>query len=217
MISTEHKHEMFPIGKLSGAEYNPREMPDSEMRKLMASLREFGFVQPVIARKEDGLLIGGHQRVTAMRRILAESGMDEAKIAKQKVPVVFVAGFDDTKTKLLNLALNKISGEWDYAKLSELFEGIPEVDPSLYEASGFSLDEIEDIVALTGSGVEPVPDADPIDLEEGLAKRARKLAFELATDADLAVVASALQRFGMTGPKNAAAALVALCRAVGEK
>src|SRR5262245_60934875 len=47
---------------------NPRRIGEDELDALERSLRQFGFVQPVLARREDRTVIGGHQRLTAARR-----------------------------------------------------------------------------------------------------------------------------------------------------
>lgn len=100
------------IDKLSPAEWNPREMPKGEMDKLKRSIKAFGMVDPIIARKSDGLIIGGHQRCVAAREIGFSS-----------VPVVWV-DLSDQEAKLLNVALNRIHGEWDNEKLTSLIEEI---------------------------------------------------------------------------------------------
>ena len=48
---------------------NPRRIGNAELEALTRSIREFGFVQPVLARLEDKTVIGGHQRLTAARRL----------------------------------------------------------------------------------------------------------------------------------------------------
>ena len=58
-----------PISALRPAPYNPRVMPESEMAALCESLRAFGFAEPVVVRRADHLIIGGHQRVEAAKRI----------------------------------------------------------------------------------------------------------------------------------------------------
>ena len=79
---------------------NPRRISPQELDSLTRSLREFGFIQPVIARR-DGRLVGGHQRLLAARRL----GMNTV--------LVLYVDLTDEQAKLLNLALNRISGEWD--------------------------------------------------------------------------------------------------------
>src|SRR5919106_4679536 len=110
---------------------NPRRISDAELESLTRSLREFGFVQPVLARREDKVVIGGHQRLIAARRLGIKS-----------VPVVFV-DLSQEQARLLNLALNRISGTWDQELLARLLaelKEVPDVDLSL---SGFSEDELK--------------------------------------------------------------------------
>lgn len=117
-----------PIGKLKPAAYNPRHMPLDELEALAKSLEQFGMVDPIIANK-DGTVIGGHQRLKAA----ALAGMES-------VPVVFVE-LDKTQEKALNLALNRIGGEWDEAKLRQVLEDLSASEVDL-AATGFTEDEL---------------------------------------------------------------------------
>lgn len=211
MSIATHKTGTAKITDLVGADYNPRIMPDGEMKNLMRSLREYGFVQPVVVRKEDGLILGGHQRVEAYKRILAE---DKADLDKATIPVVWVSGLSDEKAKLLNVALNRIHGEWDFAKLGELFASITPQSNGDLGVSGFSEREIDDIIKLTGEDAAAQPDpVEDIDVDAELAAEARKLSFEAATDEDAAVVREALAKYGATSPANQGAALAKMARA----
>ena len=58
-----------PIAELVPDPANPRQMPDEQMAALMRSIEQFGFVEPVVVRRSDRLVIGGHQRVEAARRL----------------------------------------------------------------------------------------------------------------------------------------------------
>jgi len=110
-------------------------MPVSEMEKLKRSIAEFGFVEPLVARRSDHLVIGGHQRLEAAKAL----GM-------ASVPVVYV-DLSDAEAKTLNLALNKIQGQWDLPKLGELLEDLqrlPEIDETL---TGFDGDEVDALLA----------------------------------------------------------------------
>lgn len=51
------------VGALTPDPANPRRISESELRSLERSLREYGFVQPLLARRADGVVIGGHQRL----------------------------------------------------------------------------------------------------------------------------------------------------------
>jgi DNA modification methylase len=119
-----------PIDQLHPDPANPRRISDSELDALTRSLREFGFVQPVLARHEDKIVIGGHQRLLAARRL-----------GWKTVPVSFL-DLTPEQTRLLNLALNRISGDWDQDLLARLLADLqqfPDVDLSL---SGFEPVEI---------------------------------------------------------------------------
>jgi ParB-like chromosome segregation protein Spo0J len=90
-----------PIDDLRPDSANPRRISEDELDALERSLRQFGFVQPVLARREDRTVIGGHQRLVAARRLGLTS-----------VPVTWL-GVSVEQARLLGLALNKISGSWD--------------------------------------------------------------------------------------------------------
>jgi ParB/RepB/Spo0J family partition protein len=90
-----------PIGELNPYPANPRRIGDAELESLTRSIREFGFVQPVVARREDQVVIGGHQRLVAARRLGIKT-----------VPVVFL-DLSQEQARVLNLALNRISGTWN--------------------------------------------------------------------------------------------------------
>jgi DNA modification methylase len=119
-----------PIDALRPDPANPRRISDAELDALTRSLRAFGFVQPVLARHEDHVVIGGHQRLVAARRI-----------GLKTVPVLYL-DISLEQARLLNLALNRISGTWDDQLLGQLLadlSSMPEVDLSL---SGFEDAEI---------------------------------------------------------------------------
>lgn len=126
---------MLAISLLNPAVYNPRFINDTEMAKLKRSLMEYGMVEPIVVNK-DFTIIGGHQRVKGAK----ELGWVE-------VPCV-VLDIDKTKEKLLNLALNKIQGEWDYNKLYDILVVLEGDDISL---AGFDTDEIKKIRDLLDS------------------------------------------------------------------
>ena len=117
------------------AEYNPRKdlkPGDPEYEKLKRSLEVFGYVEPVIWNKSTGRVIGGHQRL----KILLSMGMDEIECV--------VVEMDEEKEKALNIALNKIGGDWDKEKLTLL---ITDLNVSTFDVSltGFDPGEIDDL------------------------------------------------------------------------
>ena len=123
-----------PIDDLKADPANPRRISDAEMEALTRSIREFGFIDPVIARHEDHSVIGGHQRLLAARRL-----------GLKTVPVIYL---DITKEKaqLLNVTLNKISGDFDQELLARLLADLgttPDLDLTL---SGFEEKEIKQLL-----------------------------------------------------------------------
>src|SRR5450756_2476644 len=123
-----------PIDDLRPDPANPRRISEDELDALERSLRQFGFVQPVLARRDDRTVIGGHQRLVAARRLGLTS-----------VPVTWL-NISVEQARLLGLALNKISGSWDEALLARLLadlQATPDVDLPL---SGFGEDEVKDLL-----------------------------------------------------------------------
>lgn len=125
-VQVEHVH----IDTLRPDPANPRRIGDAELEALTRSLQEFGFVQPVIALRSDDTVVGGHQRLVAARRL-----------GIKQVPVVYV-DLPLEQARLMNLALNKISGEWDQDMLAHLIADLSknaELDLTL---SAFNEDEL---------------------------------------------------------------------------
>lgn len=138
------------VGELVPFDGNPNTMTPADMEKLRRSIREFGFVDPIIARKEDKRIIGGHQRLEA------------AKLEKfQLVPVRWIIGIDDDHAKALTVALNKITGSMDDQKLAVLLMELSGgIDATL---TGYDRDEIAKLLAC----VEVSPAlTDPDDVPE---------------------------------------------------
>jgi hypothetical protein len=123
------------ITDINPAEYNPRTISDDEFTKLKKGLEEFGIVDPLIANK-DMTLIGGHQRLKAAK----ELGWSE-------VPVI-ILDVDKAQEKALNLALNKLKGEWDYGKLTSLLKELDDLPDFDIELTGFDVIEATEITEL---------------------------------------------------------------------
>jgi ParB-like chromosome segregation protein Spo0J len=121
---------------LMHASYNPRKElkpGDPEYDKLRCSIQSFGYVEPIIWNTQTKQVVGGHQRLN----VLLDLGIEE-----ESVVIVDLAPNDE---KALNVALNKVSGEWDMAKLKDILE---ELDTGAYDVSltGFDSAEIESIM-----------------------------------------------------------------------
>lgn len=140
------------ILKLKPSEYNPRKdlkPEDEEYKKIKNSILEFGYVSPIIINS-DMTVIGGHQRL----KVLKELGYEQIQC--------IIVNLDKNKEKALNLALNKISGEWDDEKLEQILAELKETDIDM-NITGFSNDEIDDILKEVLGSKE-----DDFDIEEAL-------------------------------------------------
>jgi hypothetical protein len=113
MKNKQHTTERVPIKQLKLAKYNPRKISKKELQKLADSIERYGLVQPILVNK-DYTIIGGHQRVSACR-LLGYKEVD-----------VIVVDLEEEDEKALNIALNKISGDWNESALYELLSELAE-------------------------------------------------------------------------------------------
>lgn len=142
--------ERVAVERIKPADYNPRVRlgpGDPAYEKLKRSMAEFGTVDPLIWNKRTGNLVGGHQRLAVL---MADPLVTEVDVSVVDLPL--------EKEKALNVALNKIAGEWDDPALAALLLDLEEggADATL---TGFDQAEIERILASAED--PPDPDTDP--------------------------------------------------------
>ncbi len=128
--------KVMRLEDIKPAEYNPRVRlteVDHEYKALKASIDEFGLVVPLIVNERTGTLVSGHQRLNVM---LAE-GVEETEVV--------IVDMEPEREKALCIALNKISGQWDYGALADILEELRD-SPVDILATGFSDDEIADLL-----------------------------------------------------------------------
>lgn len=146
----------LPLKELKPAAYNPRKKlkkGDKEYEKIKQSLLKFGYVDPIIVN-EDLTVIGGHQRLTVLKDLDYETA---------KCVIVKLSKEDE---KALNIALNKITGQWDDALLAYLLLDLQESDFNL-DLTGFEPPEIDDILSNVH---DKELSEDEFDVEEELKK-----------------------------------------------
>lgn len=107
------KIQEIEFSRLIPADYNPRvaltpDMPEFE--RLKNSIETFGNVEPIVWNERTGHIVGGHQRLAVLQHL----GYTSAEVS--------VVDLDEKEEKLLNVALNKIKGQWDYSRLEEIFQ-----------------------------------------------------------------------------------------------
>jgi DNA modification methylase len=150
----------MPVAEIDPAFYNPRKdlkSGDSEYEKLKKSIQEFDLVEPLIWNKRTGRLVGGHQRL----KVLQELGYSEIEVSVVDLP--------EDREKALNVALNKIQGDWDYEKLKDLLQELDTGEFDL-ELTGFDMEEIEDLIAQLHVPEEIVEDEVPEPPKEPITK-----------------------------------------------
>lgn len=122
--------EVKRIADMNRAAYNPRvdlQPEDEEYQAIERSLKRHGLVQPIVWNRRTNTVVSGHQRLT----VLEAQGETEVTVS--------VVDLDDIQEKELNVALNKITGEWDDDKLSVILNEMGEEATD----TGFTLPEID--------------------------------------------------------------------------
>ncbi len=123
--------QIMKIDEIKRAAYNPRialKEGDEEFTALKNSLERFGVATPLIVNKTTGNLVSGHQRLSVLKAM-----------GKTETEVVIIE-LDEEKEKLLNIALNKIDGDWDYKKLQDLFKEFSDED---IQFTGYTTEELD--------------------------------------------------------------------------
>ena len=114
--------------------YNPRkdlQPGDPEYEALKQSILKFDLVEPLVWNEKTNRLVAGHQRL----KVLKELGYKEADVV--------VVNLSEEEEKTLNIALNKIQGEWDYFKLANVIKELPD---DLVDLTGFDRAEIDSLL-----------------------------------------------------------------------
>lgn len=127
------KMEKVKVEELNSPKWNPRDISDEELLKLKKSFNKFGYIQPLIVNKNTMNIIGGNQRL----EVLKEVGFN-------KVDVVMVDLETEEDEKALNIALNKISGEFNMDLLGDLMKDLNLADYDL-NITGFDEIELEEL------------------------------------------------------------------------
>lgn len=136
-----------PIGKLNPAPYNPRSIKQQELDRLERSIKDFGFVDPIIANAYPGrenVIIGGHARLAVAKRLNMKT-----------VPTTYTY-HPEPMEKALNIALNNpgLAGKSDDEKVGILLQQIKSagIDPT---ATGYTASQVENLLTkVAGSRVD---------------------------------------------------------------
>lgn len=132
------------ITDLNEAVYNPRKKlkeTDHEFIALKNSIETFGYITPIVVNEHGNVVVSGHQRLYVLEHLGFET-----------VQCVFV-DLKEPEEKILNIAMNKVTGSWDEEKLAQL---IGELENNEIEVSdfGFNQDELDDLLGRVEVAVE---------------------------------------------------------------
>ena len=142
-----YEHKIVSVEDLIPYALNSRTHSDEQVAQLAASIREFGFTNPILIDEANNL-IAGHGRVLAARKAKMES-----------IPAVVVTGLDDRRRRALVIADNKLAlnAGWDEEALRVELEDLA---GDFGELMGFSEDEL--VALLGGEETEGLTDEDAV-------------------------------------------------------
>ena len=138
---------------------NSRTHSEEQVNQICASINEFGFTNPLLIDEKDSI-IAGHGRLMASKKL----GMEE-------VPCVVLEGLTEAQKKAYIIADNKmaLNAGWDEELLKIELENLKELDFDL-DLTGFSVDELDDILGKNEEEQEIIEDEVPEVPEEPKAK-----------------------------------------------
>ena len=134
--------QQWPIDKLVFYARNPRKN-DAVVDRMCASIREFGFKIPVLARS-DGGVVDGHLRLKAARKLGSWPGGDTSSI-----PVILCDEWTEAQVKAFRLLVNRSAtwAAWDDELLALELQELSEADFDL-SLTGFDQKEIDDFLQI---------------------------------------------------------------------
>lgn len=132
-----HKIEQLSVDALIPYSNNARTHSDDQVTQIASSIKEFGFNNPILVDKTNGV-IAGHGRLMAAKKL----GMDT-------VPCIKLEHLTDAQRKAFILADNKIAlnSGWDYELLKVEVENLSDEDFRL-ELLGFDVNELNTILGI---------------------------------------------------------------------
>lgn len=145
--------EQWPVSRLRPYAANARTHSDEQIEQIAASITEFGFTNPILARS-DGTIAAGHARLEAAKLLSME-----------QVPVIVIDGWTEEQFRAYVLADNKLAllAGWDESIIAAELRALAAVDFDI-GVIGFSDDEVK---LLTGSvNFDPGTQADQGKLDE---------------------------------------------------
>jgi len=161
-MSVELKIEYLPVDALKPYEKNARKHTDADVQNIVASIEEFQFDDPIGIWGEENLIVEGHGRLLAAK-----------KLGMETVPCIRLDHLTDEQRRAYALAHNKTAemSEWDSVILPEELSEILDID---MEQFGFELDNEQ-------KGKEEKPE---VEFSEILGEENNYLVLQFKTDID---------------------------------
>lgn len=171
-----YQHKVAAVADLIPYALNSREHSDEQVAQIAASIRSFGFTNPVLIDEQNNL-IAGHGRVLAAR-----------KLAMEHVPAIVVTGMDERKRRALIIADNKLAlnSSWD---MEALLVEVRDLADDFGGLIGFNADEL---AAMLGQSLADV-EAEMPDLAAGDREPFQQMTFTLH-DEQVEQVKAALEK-----------------------
>lgn len=154
MTNAPRRLSQTPIGDLKPHDRNPRTHSKKQLEQIAASIRRFGFTNPVLV-DDDNRIIAGHGRVTAGKSL----GMTH-------IPTITLSGMSEAERRAYVIADNRLAecAGWDEELLRLEVATIIDLDPVFdLELTGFAGGELERLLAAVGSdgSEDAVPEIAP--------------------------------------------------------
>lgn len=141
-------YRRMEVADITPASYNPRVMSDKEYEDLKKGIQKYGLVEPLVYNDDTSKLVSGHQRL----RALQDLGITHCEVVVVKL--------SKKEERALNIALNKISGDWDNNKLKSLLTDLRNDDFDM-ELTGFHNKELDKLLENTTINVEGISPDQP--------------------------------------------------------
>lgn len=167
MVDIKDNTELVEPEDLIPYANNPKEHPEKQVDKIASSIKNYGFVQPIVTDAENEVIIG-HGRLEAAK-----------KLGLEQVPVIKNADLTDSEAKALRLADNRIAeSEMDNEALAVEIEQLTDQDNFEELVTGFEEQEIDDLVNWDEVDEEDIEDAFG-DIPEGERDPFQQMTFTL--------------------------------------
>ena len=143
------------LADLIPAAYNPRKAltpADPEYQDIKASIQGLGYADPIVINY-DGTIIKGHQR----RTVMMDMGIEEAEVVVLDIR-------DKAKEKMINVALNKITGKWDLQILKDLLSDL-DLNGYDFSVTGFQSMKKQELLAFIDQMLREYKDQTTVHFE----------------------------------------------------